>query len=156
MAAIDGLPPLRDVIKRHQLSARKSLGQNFLLDLNLTTRIARAAGPLQDATVIEIGPGPGTLTAHLLTRCDRLVAIELDNALASALRARYAAEPRFHLIEGDVLRQNLGPFAPAIVCGNIPYYITVAGARAAVEAIRCLKAGELEVAPLQSYFRASF
>ena len=62
MSAIDDLPPLRDVIKRHDLSARKSLGQNFLLDLNLLTRIARAAGPLDGANVIEIGPGPGGLT----------------------------------------------------------------------------------------------
>jgi 16S rRNA (adenine1518-N6/adenine1519-N6)-dimethyltransferase len=62
MSAIDDLPPLREVIRRHSLSARKSLGQNFLLDLNLTARIARAAGPLEDATVIEIGPGPGGLT----------------------------------------------------------------------------------------------
>jgi 16S rRNA (adenine1518-N6/adenine1519-N6)-dimethyltransferase len=62
----DGLPPLRDVIRRHELSARKSLGQNFLLDLNLTGRIARAAGPLNDVTVVEIGPGPGGLTRALL------------------------------------------------------------------------------------------
>ncbi|HEY0218768.1 MAG TPA: rRNA adenine N-6-methyltransferase family protein, partial [Afipia sp.] len=66
MSQIDNLPPLRDVIKRYDLSARKSLGQNFLLDLNLTARIARAAEPLQDATVIEIGPGPGGLTRALL------------------------------------------------------------------------------------------
>ena len=59
MSAIDDLPPLRDVIRQYDLAARKSLGQNFLLDLNLTTRIARASGPLEDATVIEIGPGPG-------------------------------------------------------------------------------------------------
>ena len=66
MSAIDDLPPLREVIRQHSLSARKSLGQNFLLDLNLTARIARAAGPLEDATVIEIGPGPGGLTRALL------------------------------------------------------------------------------------------
>ena len=59
MSAIDYLPPLSDVIRRFELSARKSLGQNFLLDLNLTSRIARAAGPLEDATIVEIGPGPG-------------------------------------------------------------------------------------------------
>ena len=66
MSAIDDLPPLRDVIREHSLSARKSLGQNFLLDLNLTARIARAAGPLEGATVIEVGPGPGGLTRALL------------------------------------------------------------------------------------------
>src|SRR6478735_1596737 len=66
MSAIDDLPPLREVIRQHALSARKSLGQNFLLDLNLTARIARAAGPLEDATVVEVGPGPGGLTRALL------------------------------------------------------------------------------------------
>ena len=66
MTAIDDLPPLREVIRQHALSARKSLGQNFLLDLNLTARIARAAGPLEDATIVEIGPGPGGLTRALL------------------------------------------------------------------------------------------
>src|ERR1700758_4274432 len=66
MAQIDDLPPLRDVIRRHGLSAKKSLGQNFLLDLNLTTRIARAAEPLDNITVVEVGPGPGGLTRALL------------------------------------------------------------------------------------------
>ena len=66
MTPTDDLPPLREVIRRHQLSARKSLGQNFLLDLNLTNRIARAAGPLSGVTVIEVGPGPGGLTRALL------------------------------------------------------------------------------------------
>ena len=66
MNAIDTLPPLREVIKRHDLIAKKSLGQNFLLDLNLTARIARAGGDLQDVTVIEVGPGPGGLTRALL------------------------------------------------------------------------------------------
>ncbi len=64
MAQIDDLPPLREVIRRHGLAAKKSLGQNFLLDLNLTARIARAAGPLEGATVIEVGPGPGGLDAR--------------------------------------------------------------------------------------------
>ncbi len=66
MSAIDTLPPLREVIRRHGLTARKSLGQNFLLDLNLTARIARAAGPLENITVVEVGPGPGGLTRALL------------------------------------------------------------------------------------------
>ena len=65
MSAIDDLPPLREVIRQHALSARKSLGQNFLLDLNLTARIARAAAPLEDSTIVEIGPGPGGLTRAL-------------------------------------------------------------------------------------------
>src|SRR3546814_13669679 len=68
MAQLDGLPPLRDVIQRHGLDARKALGQNFLLDLNLTQKIARSAGPLTDATAIEVGPGPGGLTSATLDR----------------------------------------------------------------------------------------
>src|SRR3981189_1627525 len=79
MSAIESLPPLREVIRQHSLSARKSLGQNFLLDLNLTARIARAAGPLEDATIIEIGPGPGGLTRALLALgARRVIAVEGD------------------------------------------------------------------------------
>ena len=86
MSAIDDLPPLRDVIRQHALSARKSLGQNFLLDLNLTARIARAAGPLEDATVIEIGPGPGGLTRALLALgARRVIAVERDERALPAL-----------------------------------------------------------------------
>src|SRR5258707_11802438 len=85
-SAPDDLPPLREVIKRHDLSARKSLGQNFLLDLNLLTRIARAAGPLDGATVIEIGPGPGGLTRALLSLgAARVIAIERDERALGAL-----------------------------------------------------------------------
>jgi len=77
MRAIDDLPPLREVIRQHSLSARKSLGQNFLLDLNLTARIARAAAPLENSTVVEIGPGPGGLTRALLALgAARVIAIE--------------------------------------------------------------------------------
>ena len=78
MSTIDDLPPLRDVIKRHALSARKSLGQNFLLDLNLTARIARAAGPLEDAIVIEVGPGPGGAHQILDETVHRLEALVGD------------------------------------------------------------------------------
>ena len=86
MSAIDDLPPLRDVIREHSLSARKSLGQNFLLDLNLTARIARAAGPLEDATVIEIGPGPGGLTRALLALgAKRVIAVERDERALAPL-----------------------------------------------------------------------
>jgi 16S rRNA (adenine1518-N6/adenine1519-N6)-dimethyltransferase len=81
-----GLPPLRELIARHGIAARKSLGQNFILDLNLTRRIARAAGPLDDATVIEIGPGPGGLTRALLAEgARRVVAIERDPRCLAAL-----------------------------------------------------------------------
>ena len=87
MSAIDDLPPLREVIRQHALSARKSLGQNFLLDLNLTARIARAAGPLEDATVIEIGPGPGGLTRALLALgARRVIAIERDERALGPLQ----------------------------------------------------------------------
>ncbi len=81
MPQIDDLPPLREVIRRHGLSAKKSLGQNFLLDLNLTARIARAGGPLTNTTVVEVGPGPGGLTRALLAEgAKRVIAIERDRA----------------------------------------------------------------------------
>ena len=87
MSAIDDLPPLREVIRQHALSARKSLGQNFLLDLNLTSRIARAACPLEDAVIIEIGPGPGGLTRALLALgARRVIAVERDQRALPALQ----------------------------------------------------------------------
>src|SRR5213592_1341749 len=86
MSAIDDLPPLREVIRRHGLAARKSLGQNFLLDLNLTARIARSAGPLDGVTAVEIGPGPGGLTRALLALGARkVVAVERDDRAVAAL-----------------------------------------------------------------------
>ena len=92
LARVAGLPPLREVIAAHQLSARKQLGQNFLLDLNLTRRIARAAGRLDQGTVIEIGPGPGGLTRALLMEgARRLVAIEKDARAVGALAGLVAA-----------------------------------------------------------------
>jgi len=96
MSAIDDLPPLREVIRQHALSARKSLGQNFLLDLNLTARIARAAGPLEDATVIEIGPGPGGLTRALLAMGARhVIAVERDERALTVERRRAARAGRW-------------------------------------------------------------
>ncbi len=87
MNAIDGLPPLSDVIKRFEIAPKKSLGQNFLLDLNLTSRIARSSGPLENADVIEIGPGPGGLTRALLVNGARSVtAIERDDRCVAAFR----------------------------------------------------------------------
>src|ERR1039458_622288 len=94
MAQIDDLPPLREVIRRHGLSAKKSLGQNFLLDLNLTARIARAGGPLEGATVVEVGPGPGGLTRALLAEgARRVIAIERDERAIAALEEIAAHYP---------------------------------------------------------------
>src|SRR3954471_7774154 len=105
MSAIDDLPPLRDVIKQHALSARKSLGQNFLLDLNLTARIARAAGPLQDSTIIEIGPGPGGLTRALLALgARRIIAIERDERALPALNEIAEHYPgRLTIVSADAM-----------------------------------------------------
>ena len=93
MSAIDDLPPLREVIARHGLMAKKALGQNFLLDLNLTSRIARASGPLEGATVVEVGPGPGGLTRALLAGGARVIAIERDARCLPALAEIAAAYP---------------------------------------------------------------
>jgi len=105
MAQIDDLPPLREVIRRHGLSAKKSLGQNFLLDLNLTTRIARAGGPLNGATVVEVGPGPGGLTRALLAEgARRVIAIERDQRAIAALEEIAARYPgQLEIVSGDAL-----------------------------------------------------
>jgi 16S rRNA (adenine1518-N6/adenine1519-N6)-dimethyltransferase len=131
MTAIDDLPPLRDVIKRHDLSARKSLGQNFLLDLNLLARIARTAGPLEDATVIEIGPGPGGLTRALLSLgAGRVIAIERDERALGALEEISKHYPgRLEIICADALRfdmQSLLGGKRAKVVANLPYNIATA------------------------------
>src|SRR5262245_37944811 len=109
MTQIDDLPPLREVIERHGLLARKSLGQNFLLDLNLTARIARAAGPLDDVDVVEVGPGPGGLTRALLASgARRVVAVERDARCLAALADIGARYPqRLTVIEGDALQVDL-------------------------------------------------
>ena len=111
MSAIDDLPPLRDVIREHSLSARKSLGQNFLLDLNLTARIARAAGPLEGATVIEVGPGPGGLTRALLALgAKRVIAVERDERALAALdyiAKRYPG--RLEIVHADAQRFDPRP-----------------------------------------------
>jgi 16S rRNA (adenine1518-N6/adenine1519-N6)-dimethyltransferase len=108
MTAIDDLPPLRETIRRHGLSARRSLGQNFLLDLNLTARIARAGGPLEGVTVVEIGPGPGGLTRALLARGARqVIAIERDPRAVAALGEIAAHYPdRLIVVEGDALEMD--------------------------------------------------
>jgi 16S rRNA (adenine1518-N6/adenine1519-N6)-dimethyltransferase len=131
MSRIDDLPPLREVIRRHGLGARKSLGQNFLLDLNLTARIARAAGPLDGVTVVEVGPGPGGLTRALLALgARRVIAIERDARCLPALHeiaARFA--DRLTIVEGDALRIDLEPHLPAApvrVVANLPYNVATA------------------------------
>ena len=119
------LPPLRDVIARYGLSARKSLGQHFLLDLNLTRRIARAAGDLTGATVIEVGPGPGGLTRALLESGARqVIAIEMDQRCTPALEDLAAAyEGRLGLLQADALDLSLGGLGepPRRVVANLPY-----------------------------------
>jgi 16S rRNA (adenine1518-N6/adenine1519-N6)-dimethyltransferase len=131
MSALDDLPPLRAVIREHGLAARKSLGQNFLLDLNLTARIARAAGPLEGVTVIEVGPGPGGLTRALLALgASRIIAVERDHRCVLALETVAAHYPgRLTVIEGDALQFDGSPYAadgPARVVANLPYNIATA------------------------------
>ncbi len=127
MAGIDALPPLRDVISKHDLRARKSLGQNFLLDLNLTAKIARQAGDLTGSDVLEIGPGPGGLTRGLLSEGARKVlAIEKDKRCLPALNEIMLAYPdRLQVIEGDALEIN--PLehltAPIRIAANLPYNV---------------------------------
>jgi 16S rRNA (adenine1518-N6/adenine1519-N6)-dimethyltransferase len=124
---IDTLPPLREVIARHDLRARKALGQNFLLDLNLTARIARAAGDLTQADVLEIGPGPGGLTRGLLAEGARhVLAIEKDARCLPALAEIAAAWPgRLTVLQGDALRidprAHLAP--PIRIVANLPYNV---------------------------------
>ena len=127
MSGLDALPPLREVIRAHGLNARKSLGQNFLLDLNLTRKIARAAGDLGNADVLEIGPGPGGLTRALLAEGARhVLAVEKDSRCLPALDEIAAACPgRLEIMAGDALAMDpasrLRP--PILVVANLPYNI---------------------------------
>lgn len=128
MSTPNGLPPLRDVIRASRLVARRSLGQNFLLDLNLTRRIARAAGPLAGVTVVEIGPGPGGLTrALLLEGASRVIAIEKDERCLGALDEIAAAYPgRLELVAADARTidyEALDIKAPARIVANLPYSV---------------------------------
>jgi 16S rRNA (adenine1518-N6/adenine1519-N6)-dimethyltransferase len=128
MSAIDDLPPLREVIREHSLSARKSLGQNFLLDLNLTARIARAAGPLDNATVVEIGPGPGGLTRALLALgAAHVIAVEHDARAIPALEAIARRYPgRLEIVCADAQTFDPRPYlgsARARIVANLPYNI---------------------------------
>lgn len=128
MSAIDDLPPLRDVIARHGLAPKKSLGQNFLLDLNLTSRIARAAGTLDDCTIVEIGPGPGGLTRALLANgARRVIAIERDERAIGALHEIARHYPgRLDIINDDALTFDPRPLLNgerAKIVANLPYNI---------------------------------
>ena len=131
MSAIDDLPPLREVIRQHALSARKSLGQNFLLDLNLTARIARAAGNLEDATVIEVGPGPGGLTRALLALgARRVIAVERDERALPVLQEISKRYPgRLEIVCADAQHFDPRPLLGGVkakIVANLPYNIATA------------------------------
>jgi len=125
--SIDSLPPLRDVIDRHELMAKKSLGQNFLLDLNLTAKIARQAGDLQGQTVIEVGPGPGGLTRALLAQGAHVIAIERDERCLAALQEISDHYPgRLQIISGDALETDFKALAgdgTVKIVANLPYNV---------------------------------
>jgi 16S rRNA (adenine1518-N6/adenine1519-N6)-dimethyltransferase len=144
--AIDGLPPLRAVIEKHGLATKKSLGQNFLLDLNLTGRIARAAGDLSDHTVIEVGPGPGGLTRALLMHgAKKVIVIERDARCLPALQEIAAHYPgRLDIIEGDALKTDFAALAKdeaVRIVANLPYNVGTQ-----------LLAGWLETEPWPPYY----
>ena len=131
MSTIDDLPPLREIIRQHGLRAKKSLGQNFLLDLNLAARIARAAGPLEGVDVVEIGPGPGGLTRALLAAgARRVISIERDDRAVAAqeqIARRYPG--RLEIVAGDALDFDPRPLldsASARIVANLPYNIATA------------------------------
>ncbi len=131
---IDDLPPLREVVARHGLDAKKTLGQNFLFDLNLTSRIARAVGASPEVTIVEIGPGPGGLTRALLAQGARVIAIERDARCLPALAEIAAHYPgRLTVVEADALEIDMpallareGVTTPAGICANLPYNIATA------------------------------
>src|SRR5436305_1210229 len=102
---------------------RQRLGQHFLIKGSVLERIARAVCPDREGLVIEIGPGRGVLTRKLLERADRLVAIELDSGLVTHLREKFSDEPRLEVIEGDVLETGIARWGPAVLAGNLPYYV---------------------------------
>ena len=129
--AIDGLPPLREIVARHGLDARKALGQNFLFDLNLTAKIARGAGPLEGVAVVEVGPGPGGLTRSLLSEgAGKVIAIERDERALPALAEIGARWPgRLEVIAADALTIRPDTLiaraegAPIRICANLPYNV---------------------------------
>ncbi|WP_134498330.1 16S rRNA (adenine(1518)-N(6)/adenine(1519)-N(6))-dimethyltransferase RsmA [Microvirga pakistanensis] len=131
MSQIDNLPPLREVVRSHGLMAKKSLGQNFLFDLNLTSRIARSAGPLEDTTVIEVGPGPGGLTRAILAAgAKKVIAIERDSRCLPALAEIADYYPgRLDVIEADALELDPRPMVGdglVRIISNLPYNVGTA------------------------------
>jgi len=131
MSQIDNLPPLREVVRTHGLMAKKSLGQNFLFDLNLTSRIARSAGPLEDATVIEVGPGPGGLTRAILAAgAKKVIAIERDSRCLPALAEISDYYPgRLEVVEADALEFDPRPLVGdglVRIISNLPYNVGTA------------------------------
>lgn len=131
MSQIDNLPPLREVVRTHGLMAKKSLGQNFLFDLNLTSRIARSAGSLEDATVIEVGPGPGGLTRAILAAgAKKVIAIERDSRCLPALAEIADYYPgRLEVIEADALEFDPRPLVGeglVRIIANLPYNVGTA------------------------------
>ncbi|WP_312405052.1 16S rRNA (adenine(1518)-N(6)/adenine(1519)-N(6))-dimethyltransferase RsmA [Rhizobium sp.] len=132
MATLDGLPPLRDVIQRHGLDAKKSLGQNFLFDLNLTQKIARSAGSLEGVTVFEVGPGPGGLTRSILALgAKKVIAVERDARALPVLAEVSDFYPGcLEVIEGDALKTDFAALAaekadggPVKIIANLPYNV---------------------------------
>jgi len=132
MATLDGLPPLRDVIQRHGLDAKKALGQNFLFDLNLTQKIARSAGSLDGVTVFEVGPGPGGLTRAILSLgAKKVIAVERDARALPVLAEVSDHYPgRLEVIEGDALKTDFKALAaekaeggPVKIIANLPYNV---------------------------------
>lgn len=127
--SFDDLPPLREVIRTHGLAAKKSLGQNFLFDLNLTSKIARSAGKLQGVTVIEVGPGPGGLTRALLAEgANRVIAIERDErCLAALAEISDHYQGRLEVIAGDALKTDFAALvqgaSPVKIVANLPYNV---------------------------------
>lgn len=130
MTGIEDLPPLREIIRTHGLSARKSLGQNFILDLNITRRIARLAGPLEGLNVIEIGPGPGGLTrALILEGAKKVIAVERDDRCVAALAGlEQASGGRLQILAEDALSLDYSRLlaGPTRVVANLPYAISTA------------------------------
>ena len=124
---MDNLPPLKDIISKYEIRAKKSLGQNFLLDLNLTSKIARYAGNLKQSDILEIGPGPGGLTRSLLNEGARqVVSIEKDNRCIAALEEIQSLFPgRLRLLQGDALSMNVTQYLtdPIKIIANLPYNI---------------------------------